>query len=600
MSDSQRRLGGRYELLARLSSGPRGAVWCGRDLRSGTDCAVRVLEPGLAADPGSAGEFLDVLGQVGQLGHPDVVAVDDVVSDEGCSALVTRLVSGESLHTRVARAGALERAEAVSLAAQLCAVLADAHAAGLAHGRVKPSNVLLVPGAEAALTVQLTDLGLSGLGRRMVSAKPQRTSAQIAAACYRAPELEDAVRSKPTPAADVYAVGVLLYEALAGRPPFFGTTVAEVGRQHREALPQRLSDLPDPVWPLVLSCLAKEPHLRPEAGDLASLLRGIEAGLPAKAAALDVFVQRDPVLAEPPLAESSVFAAAVPGPIALGAAPVRAALESGAPKAAAADASHPEETVVLAGSDLRPHTGLRSGRAQIALAASVAALVGGLVYMVGGHTGLPAVGSNLLPDTGSGAQGVTRTTAAAGIGTGVVATGTAAATGAASTAPVGFGTSASPSTGTGSPSAGAPAAGGGTTPAAPPPASSAPASNPTTAAPTTPAPSTSTGGTGGSGSGGLVSNPIGYLEGLRMQIVGLVAMGPSVIDANAGGDLENLVLDLENSVTAYQQNGGAAHLQEIKNKMSLFDQRLSLDVSQGRLSQSAATYLAGYLKGLTP
>ena len=97
-----------------------------------------------------------------------------------------------------------------------------------------------------------------------------------------------------------------------------------------------------------------------------------------------------------------------------------------------------------------------------------------------------------------------------------------------------------------------------------------------------------------------VTDPIGFLETLRTQIQALAAQGRATIDPAAAGDLQNLVLDLENSVTSYQRNGGAAHLQEIKNKIAAFDTRLTTLVGQGRISQSAANQLATYLQQLSP
>ena len=97
-----------------------------------------------------------------------------------------------------------------------------------------------------------------------------------------------------------------------------------------------------------------------------------------------------------------------------------------------------------------------------------------------------------------------------------------------------------------------------------------------------------------------VSDPIGYLEQLRAMIQLMASEGQTVVDANAAGDLENLVLDLENGVYSYEQNGGQALLQMIKNKISDFDGRLAQDESRGLIAAGAANQLAGFLQKLSP
>jgi hypothetical protein len=215
------------------------------------------------------------------------------------------------------------------------------------------------------------------------------------------------------------------------------------------------------------------------------------------------------------------------------------------------------------------------------ITAGIVAAVAGVAYAVAGrHAPLPPAGSSVL-SVGSGASGET--------------TGPGAAAGSAS----GIGSAAGPVGGP--PSATPPSA----TPSAP---TGSPSADPTTDAPPGPPPAaagsqgtTSVSVTVGATAGGLgVADPIGYLEGLRTRIQSLAALGPATLDPVAAGDLQNLVLDLENSVVAYQQNGGAAHLQEIKDKIAAFDARLALLVSQGRISQGAADELSAYLQQLSP
>jgi serine/threonine protein kinase len=515
MPDPQQQFRERYELLVRLSDGPGGAVWCGRDVRTGSGCAIRVLQPGVATDPVGGGDLLGVLARVRQLAHPNIVTVDDVVTGEACFALVMRLVSGESLAARLARLGALDPEEATALVAQLCDVLCAAHATGLAHGRVKPSNLLLEPGADASLTVKLTDFGMAALDRGGVNGEPPTAAAAVSAALYRAPELDCAAAA--TAAGDVYAAAVVLYEALAGRPPFTGADVEEIAALHREAPPPRIAGLPDAIWPLLTACLAKQPHLRPSAGVLASLLRGIAPSAAARAEPVRAAAALLPALARPQLLEVRRPAA--------------------------------NPTALTASTALTPRPLHRARRTELAAAVGVAALAGVFAYFVSSSllSHPPAVGSSMRSATGNPIT---------------VAPSTGRAT--VSSSPATSVTSSSP----------------------PAPRVSAPVI--TTRATTSPA------------TGRPIADPIGFLETLRAQIQALVAQGRATIDPAAAGDLQNLVLDLENSVTSYQRNGGAAHLQEIKNKIAAFDARLATLVNQGRISKTAANRLAAYLQQLSP
>jgi hypothetical protein len=231
-----------------------------------------------------------------------------------------------------------------------------------------------------------------------------------------------------------------------------------------------------------------------------------------------------------------------------------------------------EPTVVIS-----PHASHRSGvrarRTELAVTIGVALLVGAITFAVGGRRpGAPEAGSQALPAQGGGSTGAA-----------LAAAGTGSAVGSPGASPTAASPSPGASTGSPSPDPAASTAGG-----IPPGAAGSQGTTSTSVAV-----STAAGGLG-------VADPIGYLEGLRAQIQALVAQGPAMIDPNAAGDLQNLVLDLENSVVAYQQNGGAAHVQEIRNKIAGFDARLAQLVGQGRLAQSAADQLAAYLGRLAP
>lgn len=284
MSEAQWRFAERYDLLGQLGSGAVGAVWLVRDQQTAAEYAIKILRPELTSGPEAAEGLRVLLDSVGRLAHPNIVAVDEVVAHEGKIALVMRPVPGEDLRVLLNRMGVLAPSHAALLVAQLCDALAAAHAVDVSHGGVKPSNVLLEPLHDEAgsLLVCLTDFGMSALaaaagvtpladvvGQAFYSAMPVE---------YQAPEIGFGVIG--TPAADVYATGVLLYETLAGHTPFTGPP-EEVLRLHREGQPPRIPALPDPLWLLVAACLDKHPQHRPSAVDLASLLREIAPTLEA-------------------------------------------------------------------------------------------------------------------------------------------------------------------------------------------------------------------------------------------------------------------------------------------------------------------------------
>jgi serine/threonine-protein kinase len=304
MTDPQWQFGQGHEVLGGCPAGVSGAVWLIREQESGTERAVKVLRPELTASGQAVEGLRALLTRVGRLAHPGILKVDDVVAHEGRIALVMRRIPGEDLRGLLTREATLAPAIAVGLVAQLCDALAVAHAAGIPHGDLKPSNVLLdwEPPAGRAPAVRLTDFGMAALvagaaaqpgamtasatapGTAVVSftapgSAPAPIPATALPAEYRAPEIWPAGPSgrstKPTAAADVYAIGVMLYEALTGNAPFTGSNPGVVGRLHRGAQPARIPALPDPLWLLVAACLDKHPQHRPTAANLATLLREV-------------------------------------------------------------------------------------------------------------------------------------------------------------------------------------------------------------------------------------------------------------------------------------------------------------------------------------
>jgi tetratricopeptide (TPR) repeat protein len=267
-------LAGRYHLGSLLGEGGMGQVWRARDVALDREVAVKVLA---APDVAEARErFLREARAAAALNHPNIVAIHDLGQESGCLFLVMELVAGGSLRERPPATVD----EAVEVGRQLCAALAHAHAQGLVHRDVKPANVLLVAGA-TRLTVKLADLGLA-----MSSAASRLTveGGIVGTVAYLAPE--QAIGRVVDARADLYSLGVLLYELVTGRLPFSGTPVALISQHlHAPVVPPRSHrpDLDPALEAVILRLLAKDPAQRfASADETAAALAGSFAARPSQ------------------------------------------------------------------------------------------------------------------------------------------------------------------------------------------------------------------------------------------------------------------------------------------------------------------------------
>jgi eukaryotic-like serine/threonine-protein kinase len=263
-----RRLGDRYRLEALLATGGMGEVWAARDLLLGRAVAVKVLGGALAGDGRAAERLRREARAAARLEHPGIARVLDLGEHDGRPYLVMELLEGESLDARIGRAGPMAPAEAARVVAAVADALEAAHRAGVVHRDVKPGNVFLTAAGE----VKVLDFGIaSAAGEAALT-----TGDLIGTAAYLAPER--VLGHRATPAADVYALGVVLYELLAGRRPFEAGSDIELAMAHVNAHPPPLG-LVAPATPssLVAACeqaMAKDPAARPRSADaFAALLR---------------------------------------------------------------------------------------------------------------------------------------------------------------------------------------------------------------------------------------------------------------------------------------------------------------------------------------
>ena len=260
MAAGTRVLKDRYELLGLVATGGMGQVWRGRDLLLGRAVAVKVLRGGLTGDASFLTRFRAEAQHAAMLNHPNIAGVHDygeeVVDDGGepLAFLVMELVEGESLAALLERTGRLDVPLTLSIVRQTAAALAAAHAAGVVHRDVKPGNVLVRPDG----VVKITDFGIAWSAS---SVPLTRTGQVVGTAHYLSPE--QAQGGKASPASDVYALGAVAYECLAGRRAFDGENSVQIAlMQIRDEPPPLPADVPAPVRTLVEHAMAKDPALR--------------------------------------------------------------------------------------------------------------------------------------------------------------------------------------------------------------------------------------------------------------------------------------------------------------------------------------------------
>ncbi|SCF17270.1 serine/threonine protein kinase [Micromonospora purpureochromogenes] len=256
MLSSEVVLSGRYRLDERVATGGMGDVWRATDLVLGRQVAVKVLLPALVSDPDFIARFRAEARIMAALRHPGIVQVfdcgEDRLDDGGrADYLVMEFVEGEPLSRRIEAAGHLDVAETMSIVAQAAQALHAAHAGGIVHRDVKPSNLLVQEDG----TVVLVDFGVA---RSTNVTSITSTNAVPGTALYMAPEQAS---GRPVSAAtDIYALGAVTYCCLTGEPPFTGDNPLQVAVRHLDDEPAALpEEIPAPVQALVSRALAKDP-----------------------------------------------------------------------------------------------------------------------------------------------------------------------------------------------------------------------------------------------------------------------------------------------------------------------------------------------------
>lgn len=307
----------RYRLIERIAAGGSAEVWRAKDEQLDRPVAVKRLHPHLLPDEASRRRLVAEARAAAALSHPVIVGVYDVDATGESPALVMELVEGESLAARIERDGPLEERAAAALTADVAEALYHAHQRGVIHRDVKPGNVLLAADGRT----RLVDFGIA---HSLAPSAERLTLAGTVMGTLRAMAPEQLTGGPITPRTDLYGLGVVLHEAVAGHAPYPATSPVALADAQR-AGPPAMDGIDPALASVIFACLSYDPTSRPlHAGALAVALRDWLAGDPAAA------------LAMAPRAPATVDTAAITQPLPRVAAPAAAAAAASAPPPAPA------------------------------------------------------------------------------------------------------------------------------------------------------------------------------------------------------------------------------------------------------------------------
>lgn len=261
--ESLRLLNGRYQLLSLLGKGGMALVYKARDQMLERDVAIKLLREDYSRSPAFLERFRQEAKSSANLSHPNIVTVHDFGMDQGQIYIVMEYVPGTDLKTLIQKRGRFRPEEALPLLIQACAGIGYAHRAGLVHCDVKPQNMLVTPDGR----LKVTDFGIA---RALATIRPDEQSDVVwGSPQYFSPE--QAAGAAPSPASDVYSLGVVMYEMLTGSLPFQATTATHLARLHLNAEPPPLTEMVPEISPtlerILDKVLSKEPSQRYRTAD---------------------------------------------------------------------------------------------------------------------------------------------------------------------------------------------------------------------------------------------------------------------------------------------------------------------------------------------
>src|SRR5918992_4569864 len=264
----------KYRIEQRLGEGGMGAVYRARHLQMDRPVAIKVLHENLVEDEAARIRFRREARAAVRLQHQNAVAVTDFGETSGGYVyIVMELLEGPTLREILAKEAPIETARAISIMLQASAAVAVAHEAGIIHRDLKPANIIVTQSPEVPAVVKVLDFGVAKLAAGALDDDEgtitlRQAGSLIGTPRYMAPEQSNG--HELTPAADVYSLGVILYEMLTGMAPFTGSSPVEIAAKHVNNQPysprQIVAAIPEDVERVVLHALEKQPEDRPANG----------------------------------------------------------------------------------------------------------------------------------------------------------------------------------------------------------------------------------------------------------------------------------------------------------------------------------------------
>jgi eukaryotic-like serine/threonine-protein kinase len=272
----------RYEIQNRIGRGGMADVFLARDLLLDRPVAIKVLFPEFATDPNFVERFRREAQSAANLNHPNIVSVYDWGKYSNTYYMAMEYVQGRTLADILKANGHVSSVQAAEIASEVSAALAFAHKNGVVHRDIKPANILI----GSAGQVKVADFGIARAMNAATEANLTQVGSVMGTATYFSPE--QAQGAQPDPRSDLYSLGIVLYEMVAGQPPFVGENPVSIAyKQVHDApkpLNQLVADVPRPFEAIVAKLLAKKPELRyADADALRDDLRRFRAGEPVRA-----------------------------------------------------------------------------------------------------------------------------------------------------------------------------------------------------------------------------------------------------------------------------------------------------------------------------
>lgn len=266
-------LNNRYELIAQQGSGGMSVIYKAIDRSLGRTVAVKILRPSLTQDPAFLDKFQQEARSVAKMSHPNIVTVHDVGSDGPTHYIVMEMIEGQDLKKLIKTQGALPYPKALDYAIQICDGLGYAHRSRLVHADVKPQNILITKEG----VVKVTDFGIA---QAYTDTMPQaRAEVVWGSPHYFAPE--QARGEKPSPASDVYSIGIVMFEMFTGHLPYVGTSQRELAMAHIQSDVPKAKDVnpsvPDEISKIIQKVMSKRPTDRySQADQLGHILKSVQ------------------------------------------------------------------------------------------------------------------------------------------------------------------------------------------------------------------------------------------------------------------------------------------------------------------------------------